>query len=146
FGVGKTHLLASIHHAAPSPTAFGTFVELNHVAGALGFNSAVEQLAGPGVLCIDEFELDDARDTRLISRLLTEFSERGVSVAATSNTLPGQVGEGRFAAHDFLREIRGLASIFRTIRIDGPDYRHRDLPPAPDPVSSEQLRSMAEGT
>src|SRR5699024_2552856 len=36
FGVGKTHLLASIYHAAPSPKAFGTFVELTHVVGALG--------------------------------------------------------------------------------------------------------------
>src|SRR5699024_11044137 len=90
FGVGKTHLLASIHHAAPSPKAFGTFVELTHVVGALGFNNAVEQLAGHSVLCIDEFELDDPGDTMLISRLLTELSERGVSVAATSNTLPRQ--------------------------------------------------------
>src|SRR5699024_8455505 len=78
------------------------------------------------------------------SRLLTELSQQGVSVAATSNTLPGQLGEGRFAAQDFLREIRSLASIFQTIRVDGPDYRHRDLPPAPDPVTSEQLHEMAE--
>lgn len=144
FGVGKTHLLASIYHAAPSPKAFGTFVELTHVVGALGFNNAVEQLSGHSVLCIDEFELDDPGDTMLISRLLTELSQRGVSVVATSNTLPGQLGEGRFAAQDFLREIRGLASIFQSIRVDGPDYRHRDLPPAPEPVESAELHRLAE--
>jgi len=144
FGVGKTHLLASIFHSAPSPKAFGTFVELTHVVGALGFNKAVEELSSHSVLCIDEFELDDPGDTMLVSRLLTELSARGVSIVATSNTLPGQLGEGRFAAQDFLREIKKLASIFETIRVDGPDYRHRDLPPAPDPVDSAELTERAE--
>jgi len=67
-----------------------------------------------------------------------------VSIVATSNTLPGQLGEGRFAAQDFLREIKKLGSIFETIRVDGPDYRHRDLPPAPDPISSEELAERAD--
>lgn len=144
FGVGKTHLLASIFHSVPSPKAFGTFVELTHVVGALGFNKAVEALADHSVLCIDEFELDDPGDTMLVSRLLSELSARGVSIVATSNTLPGQLGEGRFAAQDFLREIKKLGSIFETIRVDGPDYRHRDLPPAPEPISSEELVSRAD--
>ncbi|MDG3011369.1 cell division protein ZapE [Rhodococcus sp. D2-41] len=146
FGVGKTHLLASIFHSAPSPKAFGTFVELTHVVGALGFNNAVEQLSNHSVLCIDEFELDDPGDTMLVSRLLTELSARGVSIVATSNTLPGQLGEGRFAAQDFLREIRKLGSIFETIRVDGPDYRHRDLPPAPEPVADDEIEALAAAT
>ncbi|MBC7375191.1 MAG: cell division protein ZapE, partial [Frankiales bacterium] len=37
FGVGKTHLLASLWHQAPGPKAYGTFVELTHLVGALGF-------------------------------------------------------------------------------------------------------------
>ncbi|MFH5207530.1 cell division protein ZapE [Antrihabitans spumae] len=139
FGVGKTHLLASIYHAAPEPKSFGTFVELTHVVGALGFNRAVEELSSNSLLCIDEFELDDPGDTMLVSRLLTELSTRGVSIVATSNTLPGQLGEGRFAAQDFLREIKKLGSIFESVRVDGPDYRHRDLPPAPEPVTDEVL-------
>ncbi|WP_149359856.1 cell division protein ZapE [Lolliginicoccus suaedae] len=146
FGVGKTHLLASIYHAVPEPKAFGTFVELTHVVGALGFMKAVEELSGHSVLCIDEFELDDPGDTMLVSRLLTELSARGVSIVATSNTLPGQLGEGRFAAQDFLREIRKLASVFEAVRVDGPDYRHRDLPPAPQPISSEELEERAAHT
>ncbi len=51
-----------------------------------------------------------------------------MALAATSNTLPGKLGEGRFAAADFLREIQGLSSHFRPLRIDGEDYRHRGLP------------------
>ncbi|MBY6350035.1 cell division protein ZapE [Rhodococcoides corynebacterioides] len=144
FGVGKTHLLASIYHATPEPKAFGTFVELTHVVGALGFTKALEEFSNHSVLCIDEFELDDPGDTMLVSRLLTELSGRGVSIVATSNTLPGQLGEGRFAAQDFLREIKKLGSIFEAVRVDGPDYRHRDLPPAPDPLSAEDLTAAAE--
>ncbi len=146
FGVGKTHLLASIFHSAPAPKSFGTFGELTNLVGALGFNNALDRLAANSVLCIDEFELDDPGDTMLVSRLLTELSARGVSIAATSNTLPGQLGEGRFAAQDFLREIKKLGSIFDAVRVDGPDYRHRDLPPAPEPTSPELLTERAAAT
>ncbi len=146
FGVGKTHLLASIYHEMPEPKAFATFVEVTHVVGALGFTASVERLSKHSVICIDEFELDDPGDTMLVSRLLTELTAKGVSIAATSNTLPGQLGEGRFAAQDFLREIRKLSAVFETIRVDGPDYRHRDLPPAPDPASDEDLRALAATT
>ncbi|MFW0797404.1 cell division protein ZapE [Gordonia sp. CPCC 205515] len=146
FGVGKTHLLASIYHSMPEPKAFATFVEVTHVVGALGFVNAVERLSEHNVLCIDEFELDDPGDTMLVSRLLAELTAKGVSIAATSNTLPGQLGEGRFAAQDFLREIRKMSSIFETIRVDGPDYRHRDLPPAPDPRTDAELTEIADAT
>lgn len=146
FGVGKTHLLASIYHSMPEPKSFATFVEVTHVVGALGFVNAVERLSQHTVLCIDEFELDDPGDTMLVSRLLTELTAKGVSVVATSNTLPGQLGEGRFAAQDFLREIRKLSAVFETIRVDGPDYRHRDLPPAPDPRTEGELVDIADST
>ncbi|ATD70721.1 MULTISPECIES: cell division protein ZapE [Gordonia] len=146
FGVGKTHLLASIYHSMPEPKSFATFVEMTHVVGALGFVNAVERLSQHTVLCIDEFELDDPGDTMLVSRLLTELTAKGVSVVATSNTLPGQLGEGRFAAQDFLREIRKLSAVFETIRVDGPDYRHRDLPPAPDPRTEGELVDIADST
>ena len=33
------------------------------------------------------------------------------------------------AAEDFLREIQALANRFEVLRVDGPDYRHRNLPP-----------------
>jgi len=100
-------------------------------------------LADYTMVCIDEFELDDPGNTTLISRLLSQLVQRGVSVAATSNTLPEQLGEGRFAAQDFLREITTLASIFTTVRIEGPDYRHRGLPPAPEPLSDDEVRTRA---
>lgn len=150
FGVGKTHLLASSYFAmsaaSPAPAAFATFGELTQLAGVFGFVECIDLLAGYTAVCIDEFELDDPGNTTLISRLLSELVARGVSVAATSNTLPDQLGEGRFAVQDFLREIQALASIFRSVRIDGPDYRHRDLPPAPDPLTDDEVANRAAET
>jgi cell division protein ZapE len=158
FGVGKTHLLASAYYLLPGPgpdgapdagphrahpKAFATFGELTQLAGVFGFVECIDLLADYTAVCIDEFELDDPGNTTLISRMLSSLVERGVSVAATSNTLPEQLGEGRFAAQDFLREINTLARIFTTVRIEGPDYRHRDLPPAPQPLSDEQVAARA---
>ncbi len=147
FGVGKTHLLASSYYAisatSPAPTAFATFGELTQLAGVFGFVECIDLLADYVVVCIDEFELDDPGNTTLISRLLSALVERGVSIAATSNTLPEQLGEGRFAAQDFLREINTLAAIFNAVRIEGPDYRHRDLPPAPEPLSDQEVGARA---
>jgi cell division protein ZapE len=157
FGVGKTHLLASAYYQLPGdgpdtapdtdahPKAFATFGELTQLAGVFGFVECIDLLANYTAVCIDEFELDDPGNTTLISRMLSSLVERGVSVAATSNTLPEQLGEGRFAAQDFLREINTLARIFTTVRIEGPDYRHRDLPPAPQPLSDEQVAERAAG-
>ncbi|GAA1895556.1 cell division protein ZapE [Streptomyces durmitorensis] len=149
YGVGKTHLLASLWHAtpaAPEQKAFGTFVELTNLVGALGFQQTVRTLSGHRLLCIDEFELDDPGDTVLVSSLLARLVEEGVALAATSNTLPGKLGEGRFASADFLREIQGLSTHFRSLRIDGEDYRHRGLPEAPAPYSDEQVTKAAYAT
>ena len=146
FGVGKTHLLASLWHAVPGPKAYATFVELTHLAGALGFGEVVEALAPMRLLAIDEFELDDPGDTVLVSTLLARLSERGVALAATSNTLPDRLGEERFATDDFLREIQALSARFTSLRVDGPDYRHRGLPDAPPPMSTPELRRRAEMT
>ncbi|WP_430295090.1 cell division protein ZapE [Sinomonas sp. B1-1] len=141
FGVGKTHLLASLWHAAPGPKAFGTFVEYTNLVGALSFRKTVDALSSYRLVCIDEFELDDPGDTVLMSRLMRELADAGVKLAATSNTLPGALGEGRFAAIDFQREIQVLADQFDVVRIDGEDYRHRGLPAAPQPIPTHELDS-----
>ncbi|MEP6481655.1 MAG: cell division protein ZapE [Rhodoglobus sp.] len=127
FGVGKTHLLAALWHLAPGRKYFGTFIEYTALVGALGYAPAVQLLKGASLICIDEFELDDPGDTRLMSRLLSDLVAAGSRVAATSNTPPNALGEGRFAAQDFMREIDSLAAKFETIRIDGLDYRRRDV-------------------
>ncbi|OEV04484.1 cell division protein ZapE [Streptomyces oceani] len=149
YGVGKTHLLASLWHAAPAAPerkAFCTFVELTNLVGALGFQQTVTALSDHALLCIDEFELDDPGDTVLVSSLLSRLVENGVALAATSNTLPGKLGEGRFAAADFLREIQGLSAHFQPLRIDGADYRHRGMPRAPSPSEDDRVVGVARST
>ncbi|MFB2555994.1 cell division protein ZapE [Herbiconiux liangxiaofengii] len=127
FGVGKTHLLAALWHAAPGPKYFGTFIEYTALIGALGYAEAVKLFRGSKFIAIDEFELDDPGDTMLMTRFLGELAAGGTRLAATSNTPPNALGEGRFAAADFLREIQAIADRFEIVRIDGLDYRRRDL-------------------
>lgn len=128
FGVGKTHLLASIYHAMPGRRKyFGSFIEYTALVGALGYKNTVDLFRGSDLLCIDEFELDDPGDTMVMTRLLGELVASGTRLAATSNTPPNALGEGRFAAQDFLREIHAMSASFQTLRIDGVDYRQRSL-------------------
>lgn len=142
FGVGKTHLLAATaHEVGPADAAYGTFVEYTHLVGALGFADTVRALTRRRIVCIDEFELDDPGDTVLMSRLLRELSDAGVALAATSNTLPESLGEGRFAAEDFLREIQALAARFEVRRVDGPDYRHRAAPRTAPGAGDDEVRA-----
>lgn len=152
FGVGKTHLLTSLAHAVgealgpalgSGAVAYGTFVEYTNLVGALGFLPTVDALAAKKLVCIDEFELDDAGDTTLMSRLMRELADRGVALAATSNTLPGALGEGRFAAQDFQREIKALSDRFETLRVDGEDYRHRDVVTDSEPLTEAEVTAAA---
>ena len=150
FGVGKTHLLTSLFHAVEGERVYGTFVEYTDLVGALGFQRAVDLLGRSTLVCIDEFELDDPGDTLLMTRLIRELSDKGVAVVATSNTLPDALGEGRFAAQDFLREIRAMADRFEVLRIDGEDYRRRDgvaeIRALPEPQVRGSAAQMEDAT
>jgi len=142
FGVGKTHLLASAWHIATGRKYFGTFIEYTALVGALGYATAVEALTGTAFIAIDEFELDDPGDTMLMTRLLGELMSTGTRVMATSNTPPNALGEGRFAAADFVREIQSLSDRFRTFRIDGVDYRHRENEGRADVSTESELDTV----
>lgn len=127
FGVGKTHLLAAIWHEFTGKKAFGSFLAYTSLIGLLGFADALKHLSQYQLICIDEFELDDPGDTMLMSRLLSELGAKGIRFAATSNTPPNALGEGRFAARDFAREISAMADRFQIVSVDGDDYRHRPV-------------------
>ncbi len=68
-------------------------MEYTNLVGALTFRKTVEALSSYKLVCIDEFELDDPGDTVLMSRLMRELADAGVKLVATSNTLPGALGE-----------------------------------------------------
>jgi cell division protein ZapE len=143
FGVGKTHLLASLYHAFKGKKVFGSFLAYTDLIGVLGFAKTVDELAKYDFICIDEFELDDPGDTMMMSRLLSELQPKGVRFAATSNTPPNALGEGRFAAADFQREISAMADRFDIISIDGEDYRHRPSDAHVDALDPEALSKWA---
>lgn len=147
FGVGKTHLLAALVHAVGVERArFGTFMQYTHLVGATGFESALDLLSQAELVAIDEFELDDPGDTLLITRLVRCLSDRGVTVAVTSNTLPEALGQGRFAADDFVREIQDLADRFVVLRIDGPDFRNRAVAARVDHLDGVQVKTAVDAT
>lgn len=129
FGVGKTHLLASAYHASDGTRAIMSFQDLMYLIGALGMTRAVDAFRGHDLLLIDEFELDDPGNTHMANTFLGQLMPGGTSVIATSNTEPGALGQGRFNANDFQRQIQGIAERFETRRLDGPDFRRRGTRP-----------------
>ncbi|MFC4456464.1 cell division protein ZapE [Deinococcus sonorensis] len=143
FGVGKTHLLASAYHAAAVPKAFMSFQDLMYVIGALGMPRAVQAFRGLRLLCIDEFELDDPGNTHMANTFLGELMPAGLNVIATSNTQPGALGQGRFNAQDFARQIQAITGRFESLALDGPDYRQRGSAPA-EPLSEAEYRHWRE--
>lgn len=125
FGVGKTHLLAAFWHAAPAPKAYLAFDELVHFIGLVGVGAARDAFSGLRVATIDEWELDDPGNLKLAVAFLRGALQEGVRVVVTSNTLPLELGQGRFSQKDFRAEIEELAGAFEVVRIEGTDYRHR---------------------
>jgi cell division protein ZapE len=124
FGVGKTHLIAALWHATDQPAAYLTFGELTALIGFVGMEAAVAAFAGRRLICLDEFELDDVANTLMtVTFLRRVLADDEVRVATTSNSLPDRLGEGRFSAEDFRREIAAIAEHFAIVRIDGPDVR-----------------------
>jgi cell division protein ZapE len=144
FGVGKTHLLASLWHAAPAPKAYVSFEELTAFIGFAGMAGATRTFAGHRVLCIDEFELDDVANTRMAVTFLRAVIAGGTKLAATSNAIPDRLGEGRFNAEDFERELLEIGSHWDVLRIDGPDYRATSRPSRSHALEPGEVEALAK--
>lgn len=152
YGVGKTHLIAALWHAAQGPSgpserrtgpaAYLSFAELTAVIGFVGMPEAVRAFSAYRLLCIDEFELDDVAHTLMTVTFLRSVMP-GTRVVTTSNSVPDQLGEGRFAAADFRREIAAIADHFAVTRIDGPDYRGSSIAPVESLDDAEVDRVIA---
>lgn len=130
FGVGKTHLLASLWNEAGSPKSYLAFDELMYFVGLFG-PGAAGHFSGMRLIAIDEWELDDPGNLKMALAFLRVVLDAGASVAVTSNTLPLELGSGRFSQKDFRGEIEELAAAFEVLRIEGEDYRHRHFEIAP---------------
>ncbi|HEX8320080.1 cell division protein ZapE [Longimicrobium sp.] len=149
FGVGKTHLLASLWNAAPKPSAYLSFDELVYAIGLLGVEQAREAFRGQRLVAVDEWELDDPGNLKLAIAFLRGALADGIRVATTSNTIPDELGRGRFDQKSFTAEIEELSSAFEVLRVEGEDYRHRRFEADPgratflDDASMEHARSRA---
>ncbi len=132
-GTGKTHLLASIHHALQTPDGDRAPVACayTHSSALLRDRRTPEAYAEhvaehARVLCLDEVELDDpAGEVRLIG-VLRALRERGVTLAATSNAEPerfvsshlGRDRLERFISEEFERQ-------YHVVFVGGDDFRQR---------------------
>jgi cell division protein ZapE len=125
FGVGKTHLLAALYHEAPRPSAYLSFDELVHTIGLLGVEGARQAFRGRRLVAVDEWELDDPGNLKLALAFLRGALADGIRIATTSNTIPDELGRGRFDQKSFTAEIEELSAAFEVLEIEGEDYRHR---------------------
>src|SRR5699024_5787928 len=137
-------LLASPWRATDNRGTSCMLVEYTNHGGAHGFVRARYELAVMTQVCDDGIELADHGDSVLMSHIMRALTDAGGKIIATSNTLPGSLGEGRFAAQDFLREIQALADQFEVYRIDGQDYRHRALSSPARPLPEGELTAAAD--
>ena len=77
--------------------------------------------------------------TALATGRARRVDRRDVEHAART-TGRGQVRRAGLPAGD-----QHARKIFTTVRIEGPDYRHRDLPPAPEPPTEDEVRPRPPG-
>lgn len=147
FGVGKTHLLAALWHEAPFPKAYLSFDELVYFIGLVGVAEARVAFSTQRLAAVDEWELDDPGNLKLALAFLRGALADGLRIVVTSNTLPLELGAGRFNQKDFLAEIEELSAAFEVVRIEGDDYRHRHFETDPGKeyfLAPDRLRAQAE--
>ena len=139
FGVGKTHLLASLWHAVPGPKAYGTFVEYTHLVGALGFAETVRRLSGHRLVAVDEFELDDPGDTMLMTRLLGQLCRRRGPPGRDVQHPARQARRGPVRGRGLPSRDPCVGSTFRDAAGGRARLPAPGLAPAPPPMADAEL-------
>lgn len=140
-GRGKTMLMDLFFAAAPLERKrrlhFHEFMDESHAAIATfrasehgkGGTDPVVAIAGPilertRLLCLDEFQVEDITNAMLLGRLFTTLFAGGLTLVATSNTLPDALyvnGLNRQLFLPFIDLLKGHADV---VPLDGPiDYR-----------------------
>jgi cell division protein ZapE len=124
YGVGKTHLLSACYNTANVKKAFMSFGDLNYFFVYWGVEKCIEEFSKLDLLLIDEFELDDPATTRMIAKFFANINKNTL-IITTSNTLPSDLGKFRFQADEFARELGIIANTFKTVIVEGEDYRKK---------------------
>lgn len=132
FGVGKTHLLAACCNEADGERRYLSFSDAMSLMTMCGPQEAAELLAAD-LVCLDEFELDDPTNTRLADLLLGLLAERGARFVTTSNTVVGELGDGRMAVDLFHTQLSRIGEAFAGVHVPGGDHRHLSVREGDDP-------------
>lgn len=132
FGVGKTHLLAACCNEADGQRRYLAFSEAMGLMTMHGAERAADLLAAD-LVCLDEFELDDPANTRLADLLLGLLVERGARLITTSNTVVGELGDGRMAVDLFRAQLARIGAAFTGVHVPGRDHRRLKVREGEDP-------------
>ncbi|MEF3254088.1 MAG: cell division protein ZapE, partial [Deferribacterales bacterium] len=124
YGVGKTHLISACYNTANVKKAFMSFGDLNYFFVYWGVEKCIDEFSKLDLLLIDEFELDDPATTRMIAKFFAHINKKTL-IITTSNTLPSDLGKFRFQADEFARELGIIANTFKTVIVEGEDYRKK---------------------
>ncbi|WP_022850160.1 AFG1/ZapE family ATPase [Limisalsivibrio acetivorans] len=124
YGIGKTHLLSAAYNMADMKKSFMSFSEMNYFFHYLGVEKCIEFFSDLDLLLIDEFELDDPAMCLIMARFFREIN-KDTLVITTSNTLPTELGKTRFQVERFEKEMGVIAESFKTVVVEGEDYRKR---------------------
>lgn len=124
YGIGKTHLLSATYNMTDMKKAFMSFSEMNYFFHYLGVEKCIEEFSKLDLLLVDEFELDDPAMCLIMVRFFKEVN-KDTLIVTTSNTLPTELGKLRFQVDRFEKEMGVIASTFKTVVVEGEDYRKK---------------------
>ena len=97
------------------------------------------------VLCFDEFHVSDIGDAMILGELLKALFERGITLVATSNTVPDELYADGLQRARFLPAIAAIKAHCRVLALDSAeDYRLRELVRHPTWLSPQNDASLAE--
>ena len=162
-GRGKTYLVDTFYEALPLTRKlrvhFHRFMqrvhaELTALEGEKNPLEAVaDRLADEAVIiCFDEFFVTDIADAMILGGLMEALFERGVTLVATSNIIPGKLYENGLQRQRFLPAIALIEKYTKVVNLDaGVDYRLRVLQQAElyhhplDEAADSGLRASFEG-
>lgn len=97
------------------------------------------------VLCFDEFHVSDIGDAMLLGELLQGLFGRGVTLVATSNTVPDQLYADGLQRARFLPAIAAIERHCQVLALDAADdYRLRELTRHPTWLPMKDDSSAAE--
>ncbi len=138
-GRGKTYLVDTFYDALPFPqkmrTHFHRFMkrvheEMRTLAGEKNPLVIIAKrfAAEARVICFDEFYVSDITDAMILATLLDELFKNGVSLVATSNSVPDGLYRDGLQRARFLPAIALLKEHTEVVNVDsGVDYRLRAL-------------------